>query len=326
MKKADLKKNISWLALISFLLLANLATLKAQECARFGLWLKCGETYTNSLGAAYIGDFKRNNPNGQGSITYNEASKFAGDKFEGYFYDGMPHGDGIYYYKNGDVFRGTWAAGSKNGSGLRISGVKRFDELYEFGMLISSDEIRPTQKNNALDMPAKNSKTAPSPPAKNPESNQASIQRQSAPAYQKHSPMVLKNLKTNQNTNDQNFDSNEDSEYFNFLLACLTIIGLILVVILFQKPATKAVVKAQMDTMAMNSNKEKFGLNLKRIENATKPYPKRKTLKAMTYAFDVTADKKSLEQDGLKTSFVRSIEPNKSEKMFQKKKQKINLN
>ena len=38
------------------------------------------------------------------------------------------------------------------------------------------------------------------------------------------------------------------------------------------------------------------------------------------------ADKKSLEQDGLKTSFVRSIEPNKSEKMFQKKKQKINLN
>jgi len=43
----------------------------------------------------------------------------------------------------------------------------------------------------------------------------------------------------------------------------------------------------------------------------------------MTYAFDVVSDKKSIEQDGLKTSFFRSIEPEKSEKMLQKKKQKM---
>ena len=323
MKKVDLKKNVIWFILINFLLLTNLAPLKAQECTRFGLWLKCGVTYTNSLGATYIGDFKRNNPNGKGTIKYNEASKFAGDKYEGYFYDGMPHGNGVYYHQNGDIFRGTWAAGSKNGSGLRISGVKRYDELYEFGMLISSIEIEPKKQNNSINNSTKNSKTASSIPAATIDTNQVSIQSQPAPAFQERASMALKKPNPNQYIDSEESDSNEDSEYFNFLLACLTVISLLMVVMLGIKPAKKNVVKAQKDTPLMNFNADKFGPYLTRFENTNKPSPKRKILRAMTYAFDVVSDKKSIEQDGLKTSFFRSIEPEKSEKMLQKKKQKM---
>ena len=85
--------------------------------------------------------FSRNNPNGVGIINYKGKSKHAGDRYEGEFYDGILHGKGIYFYKNGDVFRGTWTGGLKNGPGLKILGVRRFEEVYDFGLLISSSEL-----------------------------------------------------------------------------------------------------------------------------------------------------------------------------------------
>lgn len=39
------------------------------------------------------------------------------DTYKGMFHQGLPHGKGIYKYKNGNVFTGNWNMGLKNGEG-----------------------------------------------------------------------------------------------------------------------------------------------------------------------------------------------------------------
>ena len=39
------------------------------------------------------------------------------DTYIGIFKNGLPHGDGTYIYKNGDIFKGHWIEGQKDGKG-----------------------------------------------------------------------------------------------------------------------------------------------------------------------------------------------------------------
>jgi len=38
-----------------------------------------------------------------------------GNKYEGEFYNGKPHGKGIYTWANGEVYEGEWMVGLKEG-------------------------------------------------------------------------------------------------------------------------------------------------------------------------------------------------------------------
>jgi len=57
--------------------------------------------------------------NGKGKITYNN-----GEFYEGNFLNGLYHGEGIYYWPNGSIFRGAYKKGKKQGFGmLTMDGV-----------------------------------------------------------------------------------------------------------------------------------------------------------------------------------------------------------
>ena len=78
----------------------------------------CYGSYTLSSGDKYIGEWKNNKRNGQGTYLYGPNSKNAGDKYVGEWKDGIYHGRGTYYFLanntfKGDVFSGNFKANSK---------------------------------------------------------------------------------------------------------------------------------------------------------------------------------------------------------------------
>ena len=63
-------------------------------------------------GNKYIGEFKDGNLNGQGTLTFAD-----GDKYLGQFKNGTQHGQGTYTSANGNQFFGEWKDGMRNGQG-----------------------------------------------------------------------------------------------------------------------------------------------------------------------------------------------------------------
>jgi hypothetical protein len=72
------------------------------------------------LGDVYEGGFDNNRFHGLGEITF-KSGKHSGDKYQGCFYEGQKHGQGIYTYAVGDVFEGNWKNGVWNGAGKYTS-------------------------------------------------------------------------------------------------------------------------------------------------------------------------------------------------------------
>jgi hypothetical protein len=66
-----------------------------------------------NLKGTYTGDCKGNKANGKGIAT-------GMDKYEGSFLSGLPEGDGVYTWANGNIYRGTFLKGLKNGKGSLV--------------------------------------------------------------------------------------------------------------------------------------------------------------------------------------------------------------
>jgi hypothetical protein len=69
-----------------------------------------------SLYLTYVGEFKDNKPNGQGTFTY-ASVEFAGSKYVGEFEDGKMHGQGIFTFAIGHKYVGEIKDGKKHGQG-----------------------------------------------------------------------------------------------------------------------------------------------------------------------------------------------------------------
>jgi len=65
---------------------------------------------TKSLAGAYVGDCKKGSAEGFGTAT-------GEDKYVGNFKSGVPNGNGLYTWKNGDWYDGNWEKGVRSGSG-----------------------------------------------------------------------------------------------------------------------------------------------------------------------------------------------------------------
>jgi MORN repeat len=65
------------------------------------------------LKGTYIGDCKKGKANGKGKAV-------GTDTFEGGFKSGLPEGDGIYIWHNGNRYSGEFAGGFKEGKGIMI--------------------------------------------------------------------------------------------------------------------------------------------------------------------------------------------------------------
>jgi clan AA aspartic protease (TIGR02281 family) len=98
-------------------------------------WHNCFGTWTD-YGAQYVGEFKFDKPDGQGSFTYASGDKYVGefkdgeingqgtltftvgDKYVGEFKLDEPDGQGTYTYANGDKYVGEFKRGKPNGQAI----------------------------------------------------------------------------------------------------------------------------------------------------------------------------------------------------------------
>jgi len=59
-------------------------------------WHNCFGTQEWEEGTVYMGEYKNNKKNGQGTIIYGNRSKYAGYKYVGQWKDGKYHGQDIF--------------------------------------------------------------------------------------------------------------------------------------------------------------------------------------------------------------------------------------
>jgi hypothetical protein len=64
----------------------------------------------SSIGDHYEGDCKKGVASGKGKAE-------GADQYVGEFKDGLPHGTGVYRWKNGDIYEGHWVNGKRDGTG-----------------------------------------------------------------------------------------------------------------------------------------------------------------------------------------------------------------
>lgn len=88
------------------------ASLHAQDC----------EVLNPDLKGSYTGDCKKGKAHGQGKAE-------GKDKYEGGFRNGLPDGNGIYTWANGNQYSGAWSKGKKEGKGKMTFKVNNRDSL-----------------------------------------------------------------------------------------------------------------------------------------------------------------------------------------------------
>src|SRR5215472_6517344 len=73
------------------------------------VWVECTGDYGYPDGSRYVGEFRDNKKNGQGTLTFAN-----GDKYVGAWSDGKENGQGTYTFSDGDKYVGDWRDSKRN--------------------------------------------------------------------------------------------------------------------------------------------------------------------------------------------------------------------
>lgn len=112
----------------------------------FGLfvWLMVNLEKNKNLDAIYVGDWNRGKKHGQGTYFFPN-----GDRYQGKWKRGKKHGQGTYFFSEGDKYVGKWRDGKKHGQGTyffsdgdRFEGNWEYDEVHGKGTYIYPDGER----------------------------------------------------------------------------------------------------------------------------------------------------------------------------------------
>ena len=97
-------------------------------------------------GDRYEGYWKNNRFHGSGKFFWGPNCKWAGDRFEGEYVDGLRDGFGIYYYSNGNRFEGNYIKGKRDGKGTFFYSYGSSRECY----YVNGKEVDSNRGNNIL--------------------------------------------------------------------------------------------------------------------------------------------------------------------------------
>ena len=118
-------------------------------------WDNCFGTFTFDNGDQYVGGFKKDKPNGQGTYTWADGGKYvgvwrdggklegtqtwaSGNKYVGKYKNGKAHGQGTYTWANGNKYIGEYKVGERHGTGTYIVG---YDHVFEGRTLKHGDRF-----------------------------------------------------------------------------------------------------------------------------------------------------------------------------------------
>ena len=103
------------------------------DCPSSGYFDNCFGTITFADDDKYVGEWKDNKYNGQGTYTFGPNSEWAGDKYVGEFKDDKYNGQGTYTYANGDKYVGEYKDDKRNGQGTYTfaDGTKEVGEFKD---------------------------------------------------------------------------------------------------------------------------------------------------------------------------------------------------
>lgn len=111
-------------------------------CAQGGNWYKtdsgCEVWSTSPAKVLWAGPCRDGRAAGFGTATWILVvdGRRSEESFQGDMRDGMPHGDGVYIYKNGDSYSGQFQQGARHGRGLYTwASGQRFEGEFVEGEL-----------------------------------------------------------------------------------------------------------------------------------------------------------------------------------------------
>ena len=99
------------------LILSATASFALPPCPASGYFNNCFGTVTYANGDKYVGEYKDDKRNGQGTYTFGPKSKWAGDKYVGEFKEGDYNGQGTYTHASGTKYVGEYKDDKRNGQG-----------------------------------------------------------------------------------------------------------------------------------------------------------------------------------------------------------------
>jgi hypothetical protein len=188
-----------WRRLRAAVVLGRFAAVSALSLA---LWPAAGQTAGSAcqvrlatLQGSYSGDCVAGLANGQGRAQ-------GADRYEGGFRDGLPQGQGVYFFADGRRFEGEFDAGAVNGrarffyvNGDRLEGQFRNNQLVGSGrMLRPSGETLVVEIRNGAIAVLASAAPAPVQPALAPVAPSASPAPSSAPAPEASAPPAPSSL------------------------------------------------------------------------------------------------------------------------------------
>jgi TPR repeat protein len=95
-------------------------------------WHNCFGTYTDDSEDKYVGEWKDNVQNGQGTAIWGPTSEFAGDKYVGEYKDGIRHGQGTYTWGPSSKWAGDKYVGEFKDSKITGQGTYTFSSGAEY--------------------------------------------------------------------------------------------------------------------------------------------------------------------------------------------------
>ena len=102
-------------------------------------------TYTRASGEKYVGEWKDDERHGQGTITW-----AGGDKYVGEFKDDERHGQGTWTFADGSKYVGEWKDGLPHGQGThRYADGKTKSGIWENGNLVKRKKLTSEDKKIA---------------------------------------------------------------------------------------------------------------------------------------------------------------------------------
>jgi hypothetical protein len=103
-------------------------------------------TYTHANGNKYDGEFKDGKRNGQGTYTYADGGKYVGE-----FKDDKYHGQGTYTFAQGHGYTGEWLDGKPHGRGRETyaGGRKPNEGIFESGRFVRAENLNLPNNNVA---------------------------------------------------------------------------------------------------------------------------------------------------------------------------------